>query len=909
LLALSSLYRSALALYPGRLRAERDDLGQLFDDLLTRERRRSTRAALWFALRSLADVVLVGLPARLLELIGVRRGSGRDPSPSPPGRRSDRWVQSLLHDLRYARRHFQRRRIVALASIGSLALGIAATTAIFSLFDALILRPVAVAHPDRLVSMVSLRENGSNTTFPYPDFEVVRPAVAGSLELVAYSNRPTTVQVGSGPEAASERLYVDLVSDGYFTTLGVDAGLGRVFDRETAADAGHVAVASHSFWLDRLSGDPAAVGRMLEVNGRPVTLIGVAPPGFRGLDGNVEPALYLPLSSQPVAGPEYLEAQTTSWLFWAGVLAPGVSIDEAKDRLSTVTMAHWDEIGRDWEVGIELLHTPTGFPLPLRDYRPFVKLSMAVVVLVLLVACANVASLLLASGASRKREIGARQALGAGRGRLTRQLLTESLLLGIAAGALGVGLAVFVVRALVRREPLASQLGGLEVGIDLRVLAVALAVTLCVSILFGLAPVLQLLRKDAAAALRAGGGAGEHGRLLGQRALVVVQIALSFVTLVLASLFAVSLHGLQAIDPGIERAPVLMASVDLGAAGYEGDRVAPFFAELLDGVSALPGVESAALTRSRPVSPAGMRSGYEVPGYTPREGEDMELDTNVVSLDYFTTLGIQVEEGRTFEARDAAPGTTAVAVVNRIFVDRFLGGGEPVGRTLRSGLLEYLEGSPEIRVIGVVADGKYRSLREEPRPMVYLPHERAAARLGDRMTLLVRTESDPLALFDEVRETVHSIDPRVPPYAVITLEEQLARAVANERLTTTLLGGLAAFAVMLAGVGLFALLSYWTQLRRSEIGIRIALGARPGEVVRGVVSFTLALIGVGCLLGVALAATLARLLEAQLYGIRPTHPAVYAAGTVLLLAIGALAGALPTRQAAHVDPMKALRHE
>ncbi|HVS65520.1 MAG TPA: ADOP family duplicated permease [Thermoanaerobaculia bacterium] len=906
---LSSLYRSALSLYPEPLRREREELGRLFDDLLERQRRRSPLAATWFALRSLADVILVGLPARVLEALGLRGASGRDPGGRRDPQRSDRWLQSLLQDLGYAHRHFQRRPLVALASIGSLALGIAATTAIFSLFDALVLRPVAVAHPDRLVGMVSLRENGTNSTFPYPDFQVVRPAVADALDLVAYSNRPTTVRLGDGPEAASERLYVALVSAGYFTALEVDATLGRVFDQQTVADGSYLAVASHSFWSGRLSGEPAAIGRTFVVNDQPVTLIGVAPPGFRGLHGDVEPALYLPLSHQPVASAELLEAHTTSWLFWAGVLEPGASRAEAEARLEAVTMAHWQEIGRDFELGIELQHTPTGFPLPLRDYRPFVQLSMAVVVLVLLVACANVASLLLASGASRMREIGARQCLGAGRGRLVRQLLTESLLLGLVAGAAGVTLALLLVRALVGREPLASQLGGLEVGIDARVLGVALALTLAVSILFGLAPALQLLRRNAAAALRGAGGSAEHGRLLGQRALVVAQIALSFATLVLAALFAVSLRELQAIDPGIERAPVLMASIDLEAAGYEGERVGPFFAALLENVSAIPGVESAALTRSRPVSPAGSRMGYEVPGYVAGPDEDMELDTNVVSQDYFLTLGIELEEGRTFEPLDAAPGTTPVAVVNRIFAERFLSGRNPVGRTITSGMFMLIEGSPEVRVIGVVADGKYRSLREEPRPMVYLPHERVAAQLGDRMTLLVRTAGDPLAVHEEVRAAVHSVDPRVPPYSVITLEEQLERAVANERLTTALLGALAAFAVLLAGVGLFALLTYWTRLRRPEIGIRVALGARPGEVVRGVVSFTLALVAAGCVAGVALAMPLARVLEAQLYSIQPTNPAVYVAGAFLLLAIGALAGALPSHQTARVDPVKVLRQD
>jgi len=902
--AASTIYRSALALYPGRLRAEREEMGRLFDELLARQRRRGQGAAIWFVLRSLADVLLAGLPARVLELFGRGEpGRGRGP------RRSQGWLRSLAQDLRYAARHFRRRRVLALASIASLALGIAATTAIFSLFDVLVLRPVAVEHPERLVALVSLREHGINTGFPYPDFQVVRAATAETVSMIAHSTDPAAVRIGTGPEAATERLFVGLVTEDYFEVLGVDASLGRTFDRGSIGDEGYVAVASHDFWLTRLSGDPRAIGRTISVADQPVILIGVAPPGFRGLNGNVEPDLYLPIHNQPVRPQEYLGSADISWLYWAGVLREGVTLEEAQDRVATATMAHWRETGRDYELGVELDATPAGFPLPLSDYRPFVQLSMAVVLLVLLVSCSNVASLLLASGASRAREIAARQCLGAGRIRLARQLLTESLLLGVAAGGLGVALAVLLVRALVRQEPLASQLGAIEVAVDLRVLGVALAVTLLVSILLGMAPVLQLLRRDAARALRGAGGTVEHGRLLGQRTLVVAQVALSFATLVLAALFAVSLRGLQAVDPGIERAPVLMASIDLRSAGYPGERVAPFFREVLEEVSALPGVESAALSRSRPVSPGGSRMGYEIPGYVPRPSDDMELDTNVVSLDYFETLGIELEAGRTFERLDSAPESAPVAVVNGIFAERFFADRDPLGRVIRAALFQELEGSPDLRVIGVVADGKYRSLREDPRPMVYLPHRRVAPVLGTRMTLLVRTTGEPLDLFEEVRGAVGSIDPRIPLYGVVTLEEQLARAVANERLTTLLLGALAGFAVTLAGIGLFALLSYWTRLRRPEIGIRIALGAQPGTVVRGVVSFTLALVAVGCLVGALLVLPLARVLQAQLYGVQPTHPAVYAAGTLLLLLIGGLAGALPTRQAARVDPMKVLRHE
>ncbi len=917
----SALYRLALGLYPRRIRGERDQLAQLFDDLLAAARGRGGLPTLVFVARSFADVLLFGAPLRVLEIFGPNRARP-NPSPSPPAPQRQSGLREVLlgafaQDLQYARRHFVRRRGVTLASITSLALGIAAVTAIFSLFDALVLRPVAIAHPDRLVAMVSLREHGTNSTFPYPDFRVVRAAVADRVAMVAHSTRPTSLTIGNGEAAATERIFVSLVSHDYFEALGVHPHLGRAFAKLAEGRGPAVAVASHGFWTGRLASDPEVVGRTVHLNDRPVTLIGVAPPAFRGLDGNVEPALYLPLERQPVlAGEDYLQGDGASWLYWAGVLRPGVGLEQAREYLEAVTMAHWAEIGRDWELGVELRNTPTGFPQPLRDYRPFVQLSMAVVGLVLLIACANVAGLLLAAGAGRVREIAARRCLGAGRARLARQLMTESLLLGAASGVTGVGLAALLVRALVRMEPLATQLSGLEVRIDLRVLAFALLATFVVSTLFGLAPVLQLVRRDAVAALRGSGGTGEHGRLLGQRTLVVAQIAMSFATLVLATLFAFSLLGLQGIDPGIERAPVLLGSVDLRAAGYTPERVVGFWDELLRRVDGLPGVGSVALARTRPVSPAGSRMGYQVPGYMPTPSDDMELDTNVVSLGYFETLGIEIESGRAFERRDAAPEAQPVVMVNRMFAERFFAGLDPVGRVIEAPFFggqalpsEPGDELPELRIIGIVADGKYRSLREDPRPMVYRLLEREGARLATRSTLLVATRGEPLALYEMVRATLHALDPRVPLYNVITLEEQLARAVANERLTTLLLGGLATFAVVLAGIGLFALLSYWVRLRRPEIGIRMALGARPRDVVRAVVGFALVLVAIGCLVGTALALPLGQLLEAQLYGIRPSHPGVYLAGVVLLVLIATLAGFLPTRRAARVDPMQTLRHE
>ena len=547
-----------------------------------------------------------------------------------------------------------------------------------------------------------------------------------------------------------------------------------------------------------------------------------------------------------------------------------------------------------------LQRAATGFPAPLSDYRPYLTLSMALVALVLALAAINVSGLLLAAGEARRREIVTRQWLGAGRARLLQQLSTEHLLLTGLAGALGCGVAVLLVRVLTRSEPMVSRLGEIAVGVDGRVLVFALAATLVSAMLSGLAPALSLARG------RSGVSPGTRSvsqRSFGtQRIFLGAQVALSFTLLVGAALSVASLDKLRAIDPGVEDAPILMASIDLRTAGYAADAVEGFWTRLLARTEALPAVTSAALTLSRPVDPAGRRMGATIPGYVPGPDEDMEIDVNNVSPGYFPTLGIDIVEGRGFATRDERQDTGAVAIVNETAAARYWPGQSAVGRAVRFGF-----GDLELRVVGVARDGKYRNLRETARPLVYLPHGRYAAASGARMTVVVRTDGSPLDQLAPLRSLVSELDPAVPLFDVRTLEHQLERAIANDRLTTYLFSSLAFFALLLASVGLLGLLTFWVRTRRHEIGIRMAVGARPADVAGRLLSVALPPVAVGLLLGGLGAQLLGRFLDAQLYGVRASDPRLYLAAAGLFAVVAMTATLLPIRQATHVQPLGLLR--
>ena len=779
------VYRWLMRAYPATLRARfSSEWASLFRRLYLDHRRRGRAHAALFVVRNLFDALVFGLTARLVSpLRRSRRGAS-----ARRGRRAS--SEAFLTDLKLGARFLRRQKLLSATVISCLALGIGSTTAVFSLFDALVVRPLPVSDADRLVGMTSTREHGTDRTFAYRDIEVLRAGVAPSLALVAYASVPASLRIGNG----TERIWIELVSGDYFEQAGVTAAVGRLFG---------------------------------------------------STDGRAEAA-------------------------------------------------------PNWERGVVLERAATGFPAPLSHYRPYLTLSMALVALVLALAAINVSGLLLAAGEARRREIVTRQWLGAGRARLLQQLFTEHLLLTGLAGALGCGVAVLLVRVLTRSEPMVSRLGEIAVGVDGRVLVFALAATLVSAMLSGLASALSLARGR--------GGASPGTRSVSQRSFgtqrifLGAQVALSFTLLVGAALSVASLDKLRAIDPGVEDAPILMASIDLRTAGYAADAVEGFWTRLLARTEALPAVTSAALTLSRPVDPAGRRMGATIPGYVPGPDEDMEIDVNNVSPGYFPTLGIDIVEGRGFATRDERQDTGAVAIVNETAAARYWPGQSAVGHAVRFGF-----GDLELLVVGVARDGKYRNLREAARPLVYLPHGRYAAASGARMTIVVRTAGSPLDQLAPLRSLVSELDPAVPLFDVRTLEHQLERAIANDRLTTYLFSSLAFFALLLASVGLLGLLTFWVRTRRHEIGIRMAVGARPADVAGRLLGVALPPVAVGLLLGGLGALLLGRFLDAQLYGVRASDPRLYLAAAGLFIVMALTATLLPVRQATHVQPLGLLR--
>jgi predicted permease len=535
--------------------------------------------------------------------------------------------------------------------------------------------------------------------------------------------------------------------------------------------------------------------------------------------------------------------------------------------------------------------------------RPLLVL-MTVAGFVLLIACANVANLLLARAAGRSREIAVRLALGASRGRLVRQLLAESLLLSLAGGLAGLLVALPAGSLLLSLLPQGPEPVVLDVRTDWRAIAFTFAVSILTAVLFGLAPAFESTRAALVPALKEEAGmAARSGRLMLRKALVAGQVALSLLLLAGAGLFLRTLWNLRELDPGFRREQVLLATLDPSLGGYDDAQASSFYRQLLDRVSGLPGVRAAALARTAVLSGMGMRRTMSVAGYQPQPGEDMNMNINFISPGYFRALGIALPAGRDFDARDRE-GAPRVAIVNETLARRFWPRKDPIGQRLQTGLPGNFV---DIEVVGVARDSKYRTLREQTPATVYVPFVQEA-RIGE-MTLHVRSAGDPLSLAAAVRGAVGEMARHLPVFQVRTLEDQTDAALAQERMTATLTGFFAALALLLAAVGLYGVIAYVVAGRRREIGIRMALGAGRWSVVALVLRESLLMVGIGLAIGLALSAWAIRLVASQLYGVGPADPLTLAAGVGLLAVAALLAAFLPARRAAAVDPVRALRYE
>jgi predicted permease len=808
-------------------------------------------------------------------------------------------MDALLQDIRYALRGFARSPGFTAAALLTLAIGSGANTTVFGFVNALLLRPApVVSDPASLYSIfTSDFSSGPYGSTSYPDFLSLQEQAPAFSSLAAYAESSAVLRHGN----TTERIRVMTVSSEFFSLLGVRAR-GRVLSApDFAADAASAIVISDHLWQRVFGGDEGVLGRTVAINGQPSTVVGVAPPRFDGLNLGVAIDVWSPLIVR-AADPA---ARGSRGLSVLARLRDDISVPSAQAQLDAIAA----NLARAYpETNLGTLGNPDR-PRPMvlvehsrmhPRFRGMVAMVGAVLMsavgLVLLVACANVAGLLLSRGAARSREIATRLALGASRRRLVCQLLTESLLLGIAGGALGLLFALWTSDVLPSFFP-AEQARLLDAGIDLRVLAFAALASIATGTLFGLIPAVKTLR-GVESPLQAGAGRTAEARTgLVRSGLVSSQVALTFVLLVACGLLVRSVANAFSADIGFGTRDVVIANVEIPATELSPRQGASYFAQLLERVRTLPGVEAASLVRSLSLSSLSRRR-FALEGYEPRAGEDMELPINVVDAHYFDTMRIPIVEGRAFDGRDAEKGERTV-IVNDVLAQRYFGG-RAVGRRIQEGR------GTVLHVIGVVRSGTLRSFQEPPVPTVFYP---LAQSYSTRLTLVARTAGEPAALTDTLQTAVQDVNRSVAVFRVMTLDGHVSEALGAERLMAALVTAAGAMALLLAVVGLYGVIAYGVVRRRREISVRIALGAQPVDVVRLVLreGMMVALAGIG--LGAFGALAGMRLIASLLYGVSPWDAMTFAGAAAVLAAIAAAAAWVPAERAVRLDPAAALRQE
>ena len=820
--------------------------------------------------------------------------------------------ESVWRDARYAARTLRKSAAFSVVAISTLALGIGANTAIFSVVNAIMLRPLPVERPGELISLVTVYRNGVEPIFSYPAYRQFAVDGAHAADVIAASSvRRDAITIDGPPEPVDQKW----VSGNYFTTLGVPAGLGRTLlpADEGLASGSPVAVLSDSFWARRFGRDRSVIGRSFRFRATRFTIVGVAPRGFFGETGGEAPDIWMPLTTQPGAPPHLWEGHSTTWLALLARLRPGVTLVEAQATLDPVYGRIRDEVARGTDSaefrssvlesrlavseasgGSSRLRGPLSTPL---------LLLMGIVGLVLVIACANVANLMLARAAARRRETAVCLAIGAGRLRLVRQWLVEALLLAALGGAGGLLLAYWGSSVLVTLISGALPIS-IDVGADARVLVFTMLVSCGTVLVFGLLPALRAAGIDPLAALKANGEPGRGSRRVPlRRTLVVMQIAVSLVLLVTAGLFVRSLLKLKDIDTGFDPDRVLLFRMTPPAdeRPVPPDERRHLYRQLLARAKAVPGVRAASASFSGLFARDTWGNKITVEGLVPRPGVTLRTFANSITPDYFDVMRIAVLSGRGFTDGDheTAPKVT---VVNQTFARMFLGEGDPVGK--RVGL-----GSPAkemMHVIGVVEDAKYVSLREDKRPMLYVPFTQYEQTLRE---VEVRTDGDPAAVAATLHRELAAVDGRLAIVGMIELRDQVEGSLLAERLIAKLSTAFGLLALVLAAVGLYGVVAYVTTQRTGEIGIRMALGADRGSVRWLVLRDTLMLVVIGVVIGIPVALAGARLLAAQLYEVGPNDPLAVSTGVLTLSVAALVAGYVPARRAARVDPLIALRCE
>jgi putative ABC transport system permease protein len=812
-------------------------------------------------------------------------------------------MESLLQDLRYAMRMVAKSPGTTAIALLTIGIATGANATVFGFVSALLLRPApGVADPGSLVSVYTSDYSSSPySSSSYPDYLSLKSEVPAFTQMAAQQDDSSgVVQVGG----KVERVPVASVTGDYFPLLGVTSAIGRLLiPADTEASAAPAVVVSHSFWRRILAADPAIVGAPLTTGGRTYTIVGVLQDGFGGLDLGQPVDIWLPL----VAPPTTADARGNRSLAIVARLRKGTSLAEAQTEVSALAARlalAYPETNRG------TLAAP-GDPRPMvvlrhsrlpPDFKPMVAavgaILMAAVGLVLVIACANVAGLLVARAIARDREMAVRRALGAGRARVIRQLLTESLLLGIGGGMCGLLLALWTADVLPSFFP-AEQAQLLDTSVDVRTVAFIAAISIASSLLFGLAPALHASGATASLALRAGAARGSegHGGARLRRLLVGAQVAAAVVLLVSSGLLVKSLTNALEADLGFGTREGVVATVEPTV--LDETQALQYYASVLERVRSMPGVRGAAFVRTLPLSRASRRR-FRIEGYEAKPGEDMELVINVVSDGYFETMQIPVRTGRTFDSQDR-PSGAPVAIVNDLLATRFFAG-NALGKKLTDSRGRVME------IVGVVQSHKYLTVQEAPVATVYYPLEQE---YSPRMTLAALTDRAPRAMVEPIARAIAAVDARVPVYRAMLLSAHLEESTAADRLTTSLVALCGGMALLLATIGVYGVNAYAVVRRSREIGIRVALGARPPDVVRLILGEGLRVMGFGVALGLVAAALTARALGSlmPLYGVRSTDPLTYATVPALLLFVALLAALPPTRRALRLDPNAVLRQE